>query len=348
MRNQPYLAGSSLSEQRHRALVAISFYDRRCMDHLQDLLRQLDTTPAGDGFDLAVIVNATSDARPTITLPRPASVIYRHNTGMNIGAWNAALQFLPGYDAYVFLQDECYLRRPNWLRAVLGALAHPEVGLVGESLNPAWDKPWEQLATLHAGARLPDHFIDGAPAERVRAYQHALAGWKIEPGPTGRHLRSLTWAISGETARRIGGFPVGANYGECIAAEIGVSRQIESLGLRLAQVAPEPFHAIGHIEWNRDDPYAPHSHRPLSAVAATGPSREMLDAETIRIWSKLSVESASGPTLDQSLAVEALALRLRDRENEIRRLRGLLTRANTSDRGAGTGAPTRTAGRTNG
>ena len=60
---------------------------------------------------------------------------------------------------------------------------------------------------------------------------------------------------------QIGGFPLGANYGECIAAEIGVSRSVVAHGMGLGMVGPAPFHVFRHHEWNQDTPGGAYSQK---------------------------------------------------------------------------------------
>jgi hypothetical protein len=74
----------------------------------------------------------------------------------------------------------------------------------------------------------------------------------IDAGNTGFHLRSLCWAFRGDVLRAMGGFPIGKNKGECIAAEIGVSRKVLQLGFEFDQITPNPFCYIGHGEWKAD------------------------------------------------------------------------------------------------
>lgn len=242
-------------------LIVISFYDRRPTTHLSRLFASLDRHSAGAEYDIAIVANRTSD-RP-LDLPlegRPVRVHERENLGMNIGAWDHGWRVEPDYARYLFLQDECFAVRDGWLAAFNAKLDDPSVGLAGESLNPAWDKPWPELAKRHAGVRLPDHYIDGEPAERVDVYLDFMRRNAIDPGASGRHLRSLIWAARRDVLDRIGGFPIGANYGECIAAEIGVSRSVEGRGLALAQLSSEPFRFFRHAEYNRDHPAAPFTH----------------------------------------------------------------------------------------
>ncbi|MGE0742036.1 MAG: glycosyltransferase [Hyphomonadaceae bacterium] len=244
-------------------LVVISFYDRRPTGNLERLLASMQTHAAGAAFDVVVVVNRTSDA--PLAMPASVEVLERENLGMNIGAWDHGWRSKPGYDAYLFLQDECYVVRENWLTAFLDGARDGGVGLIGESINPAWDKPWPALRQHYAGARMPDHTIDGRPADRVDVYLDFMRRAGVEPGASGRHLRSLVWFATRPTLQAIDGFPIGANYGECIGAEIAVSRKVEALGKRVEQVSPEEFRFIRHVEYNRDHPQAPFSHAPRAA-----------------------------------------------------------------------------------
>jgi hypothetical protein len=76
--------------------------------------------------------------------------------------------------------------------------------------------------------------------------------WGINPGVTGRHLRSLVWGFSNESLSRLGGFPIGSTKEECIASEIAVSKKIEQLGLSVTQISDTPFTFFKHEEWRAD------------------------------------------------------------------------------------------------
>lgn len=247
-----------------KPLVVISFYDRRPIEPLIHLLDSLDARDAGAPHERVICVNASGAAPlPVEVTERVDGVLLRANQGMNIGAWDAAWRHWSGRPAYVFLQDECYAVREGWMRDALAAVADPGVGLAGESLNDGWDRPWEELRTGPGRDVLPEHFVDGAPANRVDAYLHHLQRFGIDPGTRGRHLRSLVWVARGDALTAIGGFPAGANYGECIAAEIGVSRAIEAHGLDIRQIGPAPFHAFRHLEWSQDRPGGRYTQKPV-------------------------------------------------------------------------------------
>jgi len=247
-----------------KPLVAISFYDRRPMAPLLRLLDSLDEFSAGAEYQRVICINSTGmESLPSAIVDRVDGVLERENLGMNIGAWDAAYRQWPGRPAYVFLQDECYAVRDGWMSQALAAVQEPSVGLAGESFNAAWDQTWDELRNGPGKNSLPEHFVDGATANRVDVYLHHMRHYGIDPGASGRHLRSLAWAARGEVLASIGGFPQGGNYGECIAAEIGVSRAIEARGLALRSIGPSPFHVFRHVEWNQDKPGGPFTHKPV-------------------------------------------------------------------------------------
>ncbi|MFN9331106.1 MAG: hypothetical protein ACK6D1_00745 [Planctomycetota bacterium] len=232
------------------ALVVVSYYDARPRHELDALLRDLAEVDAGAPFDTLVVVNQSSAAPTAVDAPlRGLRVLHRPNAGYNIGAWDHGWRAAPGYAHYVFVQHECRVRRPGWLAAYLRRLQSPDVGLVGERANPAWASPWAELERRFAGHTLPDHGPGGAVAERLPTYRACWRRWGIAPGERGDHLQTLVLAARGDTLARIDGFPVGANYGEAIAAEIGVSKRVQMLGLTTEEMGPRPFAWITHPQW---------------------------------------------------------------------------------------------------
>jgi hypothetical protein len=244
-----------------KALVVISYYDRRPIHNLCDLIKSLLKFPAGAEYDLCVVVNRTTEKK--LCLPDEYSWIpieYRHNLGMNIGAWDYGWRTHKEYRDYLFLQDECYVVRDQWLRNYRVCLEQPDVGMVGESLSKLWDRPWRELERVFEGKVLPEHAINGKAVNRVNCYLNFFRQNQINPGETGRHLRSVIWFLPRSVLERIDGFLIGRNYGECIAAEIAVSKKIEEIGFRIAQASEEEFFFIRHLEYNQDHPGSPFSH----------------------------------------------------------------------------------------
>lgn len=309
------------SEITRAPVVVVSYYDRRPDTDLLKLLESMCRFKAGVDFDVQVVVNRAVGV--PIELPDFSiniSVDYRENTGMNIGAWDHGWRINKGRPAYLFIQDECVVKQDGWLRAFLDRLEEPGVGMVGESLNRKWDKPWNTLKDLNLGVMMPDHLIEGTPADRVSVYLHYLKRWKVEPGPSGLHLRSLVWGLSGQTIERLNGFPIGRNYGECIASEIAVGRKVSSWGDKLVQVADRDFEYIWHSEWNQDFPGSPYTHskaRPKAAGYDLPGVRQRFDAEMESLAARLFTMSE----MDRNLKIESLLLRLQDKEKEISELR---------------------------
>lgn len=243
-----------------RCLLVISHFDRRPIQNLLALLKSLDQYPAGDDYDTCIVVNRTKD--DAIVLPsryRHIPIIYRHNLGMNIGAWDCGWRQNDEYRDYLFLQEECYVIRPNWLNVYRKALSS-NIGMVGESLNRQWDNAWSNLRESLSGSYLPEHSLDGFPMNRVDYYLEMFRRQGVNPGETGRHLRSLIWFMPRDVIAKIDGFTIGLNYGECIAAEIGTTKKVEALGMRAAQVHEEEFFYIRHLDYNQDKPGTPFSH----------------------------------------------------------------------------------------
>jgi hypothetical protein len=238
---------------------------------------------AGEPFDTCVIVNKTKNDPISVPQLAPENIHYRHNVGMNIGAWDHGWRIFPGYKNYLFLQDECYVIRPNWLSGYRAVLESRRVGLVGESVNQLWDVPWSELRTLLADSVLLDHRIEGKCVNRVDFYLDFLKTKGIKPGNRGTHLRSVVWFLSADVLRQIDGFLIGRNYGECIAAEIATSKKVEALGLDFVQVNPhEEFFYIRHLEYNQDSPGSPYAHDVKYVDYAS--VRRLIEAKEDQVW----------------------------------------------------------------
>ena len=234
---------------RASTLVVVSHYDRRPLKDLVNILDTIGNHEAGVEFRVCVVVNQECGKPVDLGASRfPVTVLFRPNVGMNIGAWDYGWRQNPGYEHYVFLQDECLVRRDGWLACLIKTLREPNVGMVGECLNHRWSKPWPELISQEVGSA-DQNSNSTAVAKRARLCLDLLQKRGIPAGKTARHLRSLVWALSRESLERLDGFPLGQDYDECIAAEIFVSRHVESLDLAIRQVHSSPFYYIAHAQW---------------------------------------------------------------------------------------------------
>ena len=175
----PVNAGAVSSSTDHPSvLVVISHYNAWPSDQLIALLDQMRSVPAGCPFHARIVVNR---AEPhDLALPpryQSVEVLYRQNVGFNIGAWEQGWREPPVFDAYLFLQEECRIVRPGWLRAFVQASRDPRVGLVGESLK--CDHSWEPLKRY-------THY-----AETYRIHREFFEEHRTPMGRDAAHLQSL-------------------------------------------------------------------------------------------------------------------------------------------------------------
>ncbi|MBX3414321.1 MAG: hypothetical protein KF708_16660 [Pirellulales bacterium] len=230
--------------------VIVSHYDARPIEPLVQLLDGLAETPAGFPYEVRVVINHET-WRPC-ELPerhRHLTVVHRENRGFNIGAWEQGWRLDPPRDAYLFLQDECIVARENWLLPFVEKASQSDVGLVGERIPPTWDLSWSHLEWQFGKKILPGHEVSGRQVDRLTCYRDFWRRQGIPPAPTGAHVQSLVMFARREVLARIGGFPLGQNYGEAIAAEIGASFLVRALGLRLCEVGETAFTCFNHPQW---------------------------------------------------------------------------------------------------
>ena len=229
-------------------LVVVSHYNARGKEDLQALLNQLEPLAP----NILVVINDDNHQGPAEFLPgMQTPCLRRENTGMNIGGWNEAFQQRPDFEHYFFLQDECCIVANDFLSAYVDRLKNHEIGMLGESLNPQWSRPWAEITS--SALNYPVQITPGSPAMmRTAFYLACLQNWGISSGTTGAHLRALVWAFRRETLEKIKAFPIGRNKEECIAAEIATSKWVEQHGGRIAQVGSTPFQFIHHKEWRAD------------------------------------------------------------------------------------------------
>jgi len=236
----------SLSQQ--KCMVIISYYDERDIDDLLALIASIDAFEPGHPIEITIVVNQKEQRYIEVSSAKyKTNVLYRQNQGMNIGAWDYGWRQLKDVDSFIFLQDECRIIRNGWAHDYLKALENPKVGLVGESINQHWNRNWSDLQDDNAS----NNPVRAEIRARAKSYLSFMQRNSISPGKDAKHLRSLIWAFKRNTLDTINGFPIGANYEECVASEIAVSKKVESLGLEIAQLDPQqPFSRIVHSEWS--------------------------------------------------------------------------------------------------
>jgi hypothetical protein len=230
--------------------IIISFYAPRPANDLRQLMASLATYKDQS----TIVINSDQlEGKPQLHSLAGWQAIAAPNRGMNIGAWQQGFLARPDENFYFFFQDECFIKQTGFFEACLRRFEeNSKLGMLGESLNLKWNHPWPAMRNSDMNWKDADHRIDGVHVPRVDYYLKGLERLGIAPGDSGLHLRSLCWAFRGDTLRAIGGFPIGVSKGECITAEIGVSRKVLQHGYLFDQLCPTPFTYIGHREWKAD------------------------------------------------------------------------------------------------
>ena len=93
--------------------VIVSYYAARDPLNLSRLIESLVKYPC----DLSVVINADASTGPSSYTPGVKTIL-NNNLGMNIVAWNRGFFENLDSDFYIFLQDECYLRREDFLEHI--------------------------------------------------------------------------------------------------------------------------------------------------------------------------------------------------------------------------------------
>lgn len=228
-------------------LIVISYYSGRSDSHLKKLLEDVSKI----NQNIVVVINSDECVYEVTGLFNGYKSITRPNIGMNIGAWDSGYKHYPKFKYYIFLQDECVMTNADFISAYASKLEIQGIGMIGESINYKWDKSW--LEMMKSPLNYPVNiFQDGKILSRVEYYLGLMRAWNVNPGVNGRHLRALVWCFSGDVLHRMGGFPIGKTKEECIASEIAISKKVEQLGLKVLQIAEEPFKYFRHDEWRKD------------------------------------------------------------------------------------------------
>ena len=235
-----------------RTRVIICYWTGRPAKPLWQLLDSMARFPPGAPFDVLVVCNG-GDVQPLALPSRHAGhvqVLNRENTGWNLGAWEAGWRASTGHEYLLFLQAECFVRRPDWIRLFEHRLELDRgIGMLGERLM--WQQmSWEfvrEATAVDLGATVADpHGL----LESISTYRKLLQARAIDPGELGTHLVSIILFTRRSLLAELGGFPlIGESYLEAVACEIGLSKAIEARGLRIAQLRDDAFHCIGHTQW---------------------------------------------------------------------------------------------------
>ncbi len=243
-----------MSEQ-PRTCVVICHWVGHKPRRLHQLLDQMGKVDAGAPFDLAIVVNG-GDRRP-LTLPprfdplRP-KILNRENHGYNLGAWDHGWRTATDHDYYLFLQDECFLKRPNWIADFEFRMDHdPGVGLLGEFLmwqQQTWD--FVRASTDRDLGR--SAWPEDEPTHPIDTYKALLRERGLPLTAIGEHLSTIILFTSRKILEEVDGFPIlGDSYRQGVAVEIGFSRLLAERGYRLALIRDRPFTVIGHRQWTR-------------------------------------------------------------------------------------------------
>ncbi len=239
-----------------RTCVIVSYWVERSLARLHRLLRQMTRVNGGADFDLVVVCNG-GDRKPLTLSDRfdglKPRVLNRENVGYNLGAWNAGWKSASSDESYLFLQDDCFLKRAGWISHFEFRMAHDlGVGLLGESIM--WDRAsWPYIRAATDRDFEEDHLqVEGT--HPIELYKAAVIERGIPLGNVGSHLQSLILFTTKEILEEIGGFPsppANATKDQAIGCEVALSRLVESKGYRISKVKDDPFYFIGHPQWTR-------------------------------------------------------------------------------------------------
>lgn len=230
-----------------KILITISHYSKRDKNNLINLINSLQS----QNCDLLIVINDDNCVLERNEMLCNTKALIRPNTGMNIGAWNAAFLNNRNHNFYLFLQDECQILDSTFINQYINELSKKDVGMTGESINYKWANSWNYMEKSALNYKV-GYNTNKIPLFRVQHYLNLLKKWNIDGGQSGLHLRSLVWGFKKETLEKVIPFPIGMTKEECIAAEIGVSKKIENLGYKVTQINEKPFKLISHIEWKLD------------------------------------------------------------------------------------------------
>lgn len=236
-----------------RTCVVISYWAARSTANLHKLLGQMQTLDAGCPFDVVVVSNG-GNAAPLVIPARfdglKVRVFNRENTHYNIGAWEHGWRNVEGYEFFLFLQDECFLKRARWLEPYEFRMSRdPGIGLLGEMIR--WDQmSWPFIRASTDRDLGPGAWPAGEAMHPIDAYQHQMERRGISKGDEATFLSSIILFTSRKILEEVGGYPLfGLSYRDAVATEVAFSRAIAAKGYRLSRIKEDDLYYISHFQW---------------------------------------------------------------------------------------------------
>ncbi len=228
--------------------VVISTWIGNPPDYLLRLIDSMEQYPSGYSYDLFICANGLEYQLPENIKEHFVKVFVRENIGFNLGAWDYAWRNLPGYDHFLFLQDDCFIRQRNWLKCYVDYYNTTQhVGLVGEHSNKSWAHPWAAMMTNSQGE------FTAKKATRAQQFYAALKYYGIDPGEYATHITTVVQFVSRKVLEAVNGYQIAEEYNLAIAAEIGFSKKVESIGCSIHQISRYRHQLIGHPQWPSDE-----------------------------------------------------------------------------------------------
>ncbi|MCQ0970860.1 hypothetical protein MLD63_10530 [Paracoccus sp. TK19116] len=216
-----------------KPLVVICHYDARDVVPLIALLRQIRRIPAGIPFEVEIVVNSVTGRR--LQLPNDLSdvaVTMRPNSGYNIGAWESVWRQRSDCDFFLFLQDECEIKRENWLIPFIHGTRFADTFLACECIfyMSSWSAiDWKE--TCNQYFEIADLYDLG-----------------IKAPPT--HAQMTVVAARRKALEEVGGFISGDHKARANAGEIATTHRALQKGFRVREVQWLPYSTISHPQWN--------------------------------------------------------------------------------------------------
>lgn len=234
-----------------RIAVVVSTWSGNPIDSLDRLLLTLKKYPEKLGYHMFLCANGSDYRLPAKLGDRFQAVFIRENVGFNMGAWDHAWRRLSDYSHFLFLQDDCYIVRKNWLSDFVQLFnRRPKCGLIGENYNQGWAYPWSLLT--EKGETNEDGNSKRFSREmiaRAQFYRRKIEGWGIDIGEHAGHVTTVVHFTSSEVLRKVDGYNIANGYQEAIASEIGFSKKVEALGYEILQIGNRKHSRIAHPQW---------------------------------------------------------------------------------------------------